>query len=212
MIASFCSGYGKGSLLLEIAISLSVLGIVTGFFMKKSLTSQRALRIQRMHDNIESIACALSAYVAHNHRLPKPAHDHNGLESSDSYVGFIPFKVLGIAYQNTLDDNLKPLIYIVEPNLTKTRNSMYGGPADCFCCSLPDPCIRIKNIAPQPIAFVIDVQSNPPKIDNHITVSPKHATFWITRDLLLMKMLKMQPCTVGSSSPLEPGNMGEFSF
>lgn len=87
-IASLCSGCGRGSyrsgcdgkrrhrngsLLLEIAIGISVIGLISGFFLTRGIAINRAAREQKTKNNIEVVTSALASYLATNKRLPRPS-------------------------------------------------------------------------------------------------------------------------------------------
>lgn len=63
----------RGSLLLEIAIALSVIGLISGFFVSKSITMGRVARERKTKNNIEIVTAALASYLAIHKRLPRPA-------------------------------------------------------------------------------------------------------------------------------------------
>ena len=201
--ACYCSAFGnKGSLLLEIAVALSVIGLVSGFFITKSIVANRAIRIQTTKNNIEDVKVALGAYLANYNRLPCPAHDSSGKESASrgglaEFVGTVPYATLGIPKKCAQDGNAKPLVYIVEPSLTANFDSIYEQTiADTeFCRGIANPAIEIqgvRNLLPDVIAFVIDTKQ--PTISDKIRITPSADTAWLSRDIFLMQYLKNAPC------------------
>jgi hypothetical protein len=190
---------------LEIAIAISVIGLVSGFFITKMITTNKAMRVRTTQNNIETVTMVLAAFVAGHNRLPRPSFDDRGSESPESemnpsnFVGKIPFRTLGIPSKATMDGNGKPLIYAVEQGLTFNFNSIYEKTLDnyCFCRGIYDPSIVIRDIEnplPDVIAFVIDTRDNPPTISERINFTVSQYTHWISRDRLLMQYLKNCPC------------------
>lgn len=199
----------KGALLLEIAIGLSVLGLVSTWFMTRWSASRRMIVEQRVHNNIEMTTSALISYVAVHKRLPRPSlPEDNGIESSDGslIVGCVPFRTLGIPEKNSTDGIGRPLLYAVEPFLTGNYTRIYDSAnywdESCFCTSVVDSKIRIANEpratrdSGDVIAFVLDTADNRPIVSEEggVTVRPASHTFWLRRDMLLIHYLKNRPC------------------
>jgi type II secretory pathway pseudopilin PulG len=196
----------RGSLLLEIAIALSILGIISGFFITKTLTANRALRLQRTKNNIEITISALASYLASNNRLPRPSVGSDGMESKDvgCAMGHVPFRTLGISERNSLDGNARPLIYIMEPWLSDSFGSIYEGGnfSDKYFCrdvALQNRRIEILGQTPSTtgdmLAFALDTSDNRPTISGEkIIIKPATNTVWIYRNMLLIHHLKCAPC------------------
>jgi type II secretory pathway pseudopilin PulG len=198
-------GKRKGSLLLELAIAVSIIGLISGFFIKKTISANRAMRLQITKNNIETVTMALASYVANERRLPRPAADKNGDENNASeqdlsnFVGHVPFNTLAIPAKTALDGEAKPLIYIVEPNLTSNFDAIYEGnlfSSSYFCYPIADPKISVSRLTnlPDIIAFAIDTADNFPNISDKITITASKNTVWVSRDMILMKYLKNPPC------------------
>jgi hypothetical protein len=196
---------------------MSVIVLISGFFITKTIMANRIMRSQITKNNIETVTAALSSYLANYNRLPLPAHDSNGYERKDPtsdlahYVGCVPYNTLGMSAKSALDGETKPLIYIVEPCLTAGFSGVYEksefGGEQYFCYPFVDSKIEIEKITKLPdiIAFVIDTNENYPAISGKISVTALKNTFWITRDMLLIKYLKNCPCkaaTLRSSTPI----------
>jgi type II secretory pathway pseudopilin PulG len=211
----------SGSLLLEVAVALSIIGIIAGFLVTKTLTANRALRAQMTHNNIETVVAAMASFLANNNRLPLPSVDASGLERNAStsnlsdYAGRVPFAVLGLSEKDTIDGKGRPLVYVVEPFLTQQfsdiyKNNIEGGGTigrqDYFCNDVYDPKIIIdQQTLPisttvatanvDIIAFALDTEDAKPAIVGNKFVIKKTANVkWITRDLLLVKYMKNCPC------------------
>ncbi|MDR2067781.1 MAG: hypothetical protein LBP41_02215 [Holosporaceae bacterium] len=215
-------GKPRGSLLLELAIVISIIGLISGFFIKKTIAANSALRIQITKNNIETVTMALASYVANQHRLPRPAADRNGYENSvvdyqdlSNFVGYVPFNTLGIPAKTALDGEAKPLIYAVEPSLTNNFGAIYEEnlSSDYFCYPVVDAKIFINELTnlPDIVAFSIDTADNFPKISDKITITISKNTIWISRDMILMKYLKNPPCKA-KKQPVAPSQNDVFDF
>lgn len=111
--------------LLELAIALAVLGIITSlsFPLLTSYCKQKSLQVTQKHQI--QIAQALSAYVAANRRLPCPCDDpQSGIEKENCDVGLVPFKTIGLSEKIAKDGNHNWFTYLVHPGLTS--NTLQG--------------------------------------------------------------------------------------
>lgn len=209
-IASLCSDCGnrrcRGSILLEAAIAVSVIGLISGFFLTKGIIVSRAAQERKTRDNIEIVTSALAAYVSINKRLPRPSSpERKGIEMEEinaAAIGNVPFSTLGISERSATDGKGRRLIYAVEPELTDEFEAIYFNsewlfPPKYFCDSSIIPKIKIKTNAPNKdiVAFVIDTEDNYPRISGEsIIVTPSLHTFWVRRNFFLMHYLKGCPC------------------
>ena len=197
--------------MLEIAIAVSIMGIISGIFITKQTSMNRMMRTQKTKLNIEATTAAIASFLACNGRIPRPAHD-SGIESqnTDMMVGKIPYNTLGISEKSTVDGDSFPLIYVVDPKLTVCK-SIYSTEEifddyDIYFCEkilAQQKSIVIKNQSDENdiVAFVLDTKDN---AKNHITdfdnqkieITPSTNTFWIRRNVLLIQYLKMSPHTL----------------
>jgi hypothetical protein len=175
------------------------------------------MRAQTTKRNIETVVVALASFLANQNRLPRPSHDAGGRESLESglnlvdFVGKVPYHSLGIPGKSALDGDGKPLVYMVEPQLTNDFSSIYERSGnDYFCNGIFSPSIEVEYIgklAPDLIAFAIDVHDHPPVVSDKIHVAVSFNTSWFSRDRLLMQYLKNSPCksekntTIGGAAP-----------
>ena len=190
----------RGSILLEIAAAIAVLGVLSGALIRKNLVMNKSMKIQVTKNNINTVAISLAAFVAQNKRLPRPAADFNGVESSSHIIsGYIPYKTLGISDKTAKDGFLKPLTYIVEPALADSNSRIFDEmfPEDCFCKSIISPTISMHDVNPSDIiAFAIDTENHKHSITaSSARLKPTEYTFFLTRDMLLMKYLQIAPCS-----------------
>lgn len=194
---SLFSKSGRGAILLEIAVGISVLAVISGFVIRKTISTGKHMRAQITKTNINTTVVAIAAFVANNNRLPRPSEDVNGNEgSSQAISGFIPYKVLGISEKIARDGNAKPLTYIVEPSLTSNFSRIYNDEMDenCFCKNIINPSIKITGYDSENIiAFVVDTRKHEISRENSV-ITPSTDAAWVSRDMLLMKYLKNSPC------------------
>lgn len=199
----------QGSLLLEIAIGISVIGLVSGFFLTRGMIAAKSMRERKTRDNIEIVTSALASYLSANKRLPRPSMPGgNGFESGegDIAVGNVPFNTIGIAERNSVDGRGRPLIYVVEPKLTRNFVRIYDNPDELgdtsyFCEDVMAPKIKIvgrngMNIRNNDIvAFVVDTADNRPSLSGEfVIVKPSIHTVLVRRNFLLIYYLKNCPC------------------
>ena len=201
----------KGSILLEIAVGISILAIISGLFIRKSMAANKYVREQLTKSNIETVAMSLASFVANNKRLPRPSETNDGVESDspNAKFGYVPYVTLGISATVAKDGNLQPLVYIVEPALTANYSQIYEDNFDSrvFCSYIHAPKISVRensnrenfdsqNSNNNVIAFAIDTKDHKNSVGETIILRPTSHTFWVTRDVLLMKYLKNSPCAI----------------
>ncbi len=104
--------------LLEVAIALSVLGVIAymGVPLISRIQNWQQTRSTATHQ--EQIMEALGAYVLANSRLPCPAEDKNGKSQPGKSVGFVPYQTLGIPEKAAKDGQHHWMTYVVQPSLT----------------------------------------------------------------------------------------------
>ena len=205
----------KGSILLEIAVGISILAIISGFIVRKSMAANKLIREQQTKSNINTVVISIASFVANNQRLPRPSETNDGIESNSSNLkyGYIPYKSLGISEIAAKDGDKKPLVYMIEPKLSENHSTIYGEEFDSsiFCKNVCNPTISIKeNPNKNVIAFAIDTKDHKNYIGKEIILNPTAHTFWITRDMLLMKYLKNSPCTIENPRQNADQDLQEF--
>jgi type II secretory pathway pseudopilin PulG len=132
--------------LLEVAIALCVLGVVTymGMPLLGKLQYWQAARVTNDHQT--QVMHALGGYVLANKRLPCPAANANGealsVCTNETNAGFVPFKTLGIPEKIAKDGHNHWMTYVVEPSLTSNRINWIQPPElevdpSMVLCTLP---------------------------------------------------------------------------
>lgn len=117
----------KGFLLIEVAITLCALGILTS--MVVPLVQTVATRTRRAQTQRASKLAlrALAIYVETHGWLPYAANPETGDSVPGLFVGILPYRTLCLDRQHTLDGRGRPLVYVVCPNLTQAppRNPLH---------------------------------------------------------------------------------------
>ena len=210
-IVSSFSKSGKGSILLELAVGISVLAVLSGFIIRKTISAKKHMREQITKVNINTTVTAIAAFVANNNRLPRPSEDTNGNEGAFGVkFGYVPYKILGISEKIAKDGDAKPLTYLVEPTLTSDFPRIYKNESDenCFCKNIVAPAIKIFGYdSENVIAFVVDTKDHS---SSGNTITPSVHTVWISRDMLLMKYLKNSPCRRENAETHNPAPDSDF--
>ncbi len=205
----------KGSILLEIAIGISILAIISGFVIRRTIVANRYMREQQTKSNIDTIVISIASFVANNQRLPRPSETNDGIESNSTNLryGYIPYKTLGISFNTAKDGDKKPFVYMIEPMLAENHKTIYGDEfnSNVFCKNICSPIISIlENPQNDVIAFAIDIKNHSNTIGKEIILKPTAHTFWITRDMLLMKYLKNSPCSIENPQQIGNQHLQEF--
>ncbi|MDR2074848.1 MAG: type II secretion system GspH family protein, partial [Holosporales bacterium] len=103
-------GYINGFSLIETAISLLIIGIVSSICMTQLALFTTIDRTRRTQEHCNIIINALGAYfIATDGRLPDPT------EKTVNEFGSVPFKELGIMEKFSKDGNGKNILYRVNP-------------------------------------------------------------------------------------------------
>lgn len=203
----------KGSILLEIAICISIMGVISGGLITYFSMYRKNNCIRITKENIETVTIALATYLAKNSRLPRASDDICGLEGQGSGK-FVPYKELKIPPKFAKDGDGNALLYIVEPDLTQNFDSIQGNGnnvGNSFYEKFVRRRISVKEAESNAdIAFVVDIQNRGIKFQNdRIIVNPSEYTMWVSRDMLLMKYLRMPLNTVVNYSQNNIANNAE---
>jgi type II secretory pathway pseudopilin PulG len=156
-----------GFVLLEVAIALSVLGVITYMAMPLLGKIQQWQQVRLTTAHQEKIVESLAGYVLSNKRLPCPALTSNGEAQStctnDTKVGFVPYKTLGIDEKTAKDGNHHWMTYAVQPSLASSRISCIStdpslaiDPKTVFCKTPSDGNLAIQSANNQPCILAPD--------------------------------------------------------
>jgi prepilin-type N-terminal cleavage/methylation domain-containing protein len=86
----------RGFSLLELAVALVILGVVTLALWQFAGTATVQRQAVAQRDLLGRADDAVAAFVLVNHRLPCPAGDNGGIENCTLQVGLLPYRTLGL--------------------------------------------------------------------------------------------------------------------
>lgn len=153
--------------LIEVAIALIVMGIITGFAVPLITSNYRLAQHHKTDNHREQIVAALAGYVLKNNRLPSPALTTQGIgaqfcDRTETCVGYVPFTILGLPEKTAKDGYGNWFTYAVNPKLTNPKDHNIQNRV--VFCSVSQDIIKIRNIhdhhsisvpSNDPIAFVL---------------------------------------------------------
>ena len=141
----------SGFSLLEVAIVLCIIGIISGIGIPALNNFLKYQKIRKTEDHIEQIIQSLASYVLTNNRLPCPAKPaasgaENGISEenclfSDTFIGLVPYRTLGIPEKIAKDGYHNWITYAVNLPLTnseiKSLNAVFDSdPRDTVFCEI----------------------------------------------------------------------------
>ncbi len=110
--------------LIEAAILLVILGIVSSAGIKTYNHLRIQQKVRRTHEHRDQIISALAAFVARNGRLPCPSKpETEGIEARNGQhgcilpLGHVPYRTIMLPNAYAFDGDQKPLLYAPEPQL-----------------------------------------------------------------------------------------------
>jgi type II secretory pathway pseudopilin PulG len=185
--------------LIEVALSLIILGLVTSFIIPL-FTSYLTLDAQRRTDqHQQQILASLANYVLRHSRLPCPAHitstKGEALSQCRHGIGRVPYQTLGLSEKIAKDGHNHWFIYIVNPELTsETIQSLDQSDAKCFCRA-NNRILTIDQInLPTEDCLAVVLSSAPVPPDSlQLKNSLHNPLIWISRDNL-MALYAKRPC------------------
>ncbi|MCE2716753.1 MAG: type II secretion system protein [Pseudomonadota bacterium] len=142
--------------LLEMAIALSVLGILGYMTLPLLSKIQQWQKVKTTHAHQEKIMEALAGYVLANKHLPCPALTTNGQAqavcTNETKAGFVPYQTLGIEAKTAKDGYHHWMTYVVQPRLTHEKirwiqpmSDLRVDPKTIFCKVSPDETLKVLN-------------------------------------------------------------------
>ena len=114
--------------LLEIALVLSILGIISAYAIPVLLQTRAAARWRETDAKIEAVMHALASYAQVERRLPNPADPAaTGVGVGDEQIGratgILPYRTLGLQASDVKDGFHHWISYSVSQSLTEEPNS-----------------------------------------------------------------------------------------
>lgn len=118
-----------GFSLLEVSISLLIIGIISSISISQLKVINRLYASQKTQSNIDFIVRALAAYcIAHEGKLPYPSPFKNNVgtqsDAMSNSFGLVPFKTLGIMDRFAKNGSGRWLLYKANPYFGKTPHSI----------------------------------------------------------------------------------------
>lgn len=110
----------QGFLLIEVAIALCVMGVLTAMIAPVVRTLTLSAQQTQTRRACETALCALAAHLESHGWLPYAAVEGEapGLEVQGVCCGILPYKTLCLERASILDGHHRPLTYVVHPYLT----------------------------------------------------------------------------------------------
>lgn len=163
----------SGFSLIEVAIVLCIIGILSGISIPTLNTFSKHQKIRKTEEHLELILQSLASYVLTNKRLPCPANptaigEEKGVSEpncllSEKFIGLIPYRTLGIPEKIAKDGYHNWVTYAVNPVLTNTELRSINTPASSdfshtAFCSVEKSHVDLKvtNAEKQPVFNVAD--------------------------------------------------------
>ncbi|MDR1332931.1 MAG: type II secretion system GspH family protein [Holosporales bacterium] len=117
-----------GFSLIEISISLLILGIISNIVVTQLNIFNKIQANQKTQSNIDFVVKAIAAYcISNDGQLPFPApiSNHTGIQSDGmkGTFGLVPFKTIGIMEKFIKGGNGKNLLYRMNPHFGKSVTS-----------------------------------------------------------------------------------------
>ncbi len=134
----------QGFSLMEVSISLLIIGIISAMGISQLKLIQKVYTSQKTQSNIDFVIKALGAYcTCTSLQLPYPSRMDSNIgyqsESMKNSFGIIPFKSLGIMEKFAKDGKGRWLLYKVNPNFGKhvfdSEDKKFG--VSEFCSEIP---------------------------------------------------------------------------
>lgn len=162
--------YFQGFSLIEVSISLIIIGIISSIGISQLNIMNRVYRMQKTQSNIDFVVKSIAAfYLANDCKcIPFPSNKSSiGYQnkSMENSFGIIPFKTLGIMEKFAKNARGKWLLYKMNPNFGKSNliNKTLG--VSEFSSEIPG----------DKVAFIIKSQNE--KNEDEITIWYSEKTF-----------------------------------
>jgi prepilin-type N-terminal cleavage/methylation domain-containing protein len=120
----------KGFSLIEVSISLLIIGIISGIGVTQLNMFNKFCAIQKTQSNIDFVIKAIAAYcIAKDGRLPFPSSSEFNIGIQDASLqntsGVVPFKTLGIMEKFAQDGKGRWLVYRMNPTFGAHANGSH---------------------------------------------------------------------------------------
>jgi prepilin-type N-terminal cleavage/methylation domain-containing protein len=117
-----------GFSLIEVSISLLILGIISSVVMTQLNVFNKIYANQKTQSNIDFVVKAIAAYcISNDGQLPYPSSTSGNVgiqnETMKDTYGYAPFKDLGVMEKYSKDGNGRALLYRMNPRFGKSALS-----------------------------------------------------------------------------------------
>lgn len=163
--------YFQGFSLIEVSISLIIIGIISSIGISQLNIMNRVYRTQKTQSNIDFVVKSIAAfYLASDcNNIPFPSDMKNNIghqsKTMENSFGIIPFKTLGIMEKFAKNAKGKWLLYKMNPDFGKNTFSNKTLGISGFSSEIPG----------DKIAFIIKSQNE--KHEDEITIWYSEKTF-----------------------------------
>lgn len=202
----------EGFALIEIALALIILGLITSFILPLMNGYKVWQAQQKTENHHQQIIASLANYVLRTHRLPCPALNQmeNGKAQPHcrSGIGLVPYKTLGLSEKIAKDGQHQWFTYIVNPELTSIAiQSIDQNDAKSFC-KCRNRALTMEEVdLPDHDCLAVVLTSSPPPQSLNLKKDLHGRSIWVTRDNLMAIHAK-RPCQETASLPPARGIPG----
>jgi prepilin-type N-terminal cleavage/methylation domain-containing protein len=129
------NSHQKGFTLIELSVVIVIIGIIISAIATVLPSLIYSSKIKKARAILEKIDYAVQGYAIANNRLPFAAGANDGLETTDTFIGYLPYQSLGLSSgQDPWGNAIRYAVYGVAggtANLTATFTD-----TDAFCTAL----------------------------------------------------------------------------
>ena len=130
----------SGFSLIEVAMVLCIIGVLSGLGIPALNSFLKYQKIRKTEDHMEQIFQSLTAYVLTNKRLPCPANPsafapESGISEAnclftETFIGLVPYRTLGLPEKIAKDGYHNWITYAVDPVLTNSEIKSLNASSD----------------------------------------------------------------------------------
>ena len=129
------SSYQKGFTLIELSVVIVIIGIIISAIATVLPSLIYSSKIKKARATLEQIDYAIQGYAIANNRLPFAASANDGVETNDTFIGFLPYQTLGLSLgQDPWANEIRYAVYGVTAG-TNNLTDIFAD-TDAFCTAL----------------------------------------------------------------------------